>query len=66
MRRGRSPNPRPTQTQREAYAHASKEFKGTLARLRTLIETDLRRLKEAMHEAGAPWIPGLIPDWERK
>jgi hypothetical protein len=47
-------------------AIASEEFKGTLARLRTLIDTDVRRLQEAMHEAGAPWIPGLLPDWKGK
>jgi len=57
---------RPTQTQRDAYAIASEDFQGVLGRLRTLIDTDLRRLQEALHEAGAPWTPGLLPDWKGK
>src|SRR5262249_8901679 len=52
---------RPTQTQRDAYAIANAEFQGVLGRLRTLIDTDLRQLQEAMQEAGAPWLPGLLP-----
>jgi photosystem II stability/assembly factor-like uncharacterized protein len=55
---------RPTQTQRDAYDISSQDFKGALGRLRTLIDTDLRRLQEALHEAGAPWTPGLLPDWK--
>jgi photosystem II stability/assembly factor-like uncharacterized protein len=55
---------RPTQTQRDAYAIASGEFGGVLGRLRALINTDLRSLQEALHEAGAPWTPGLLPDWK--
>jgi hypothetical protein len=50
---------RPTQTQRDAYTIAREEFKGTLGRLRTLIDTDLWRLQGAIHEAWARWIPGL-------
>jgi photosystem II stability/assembly factor-like uncharacterized protein len=55
---------RPTQTQRDSYDIASKEFQGALGSLRTLFDTDLRRLQEALHEAGAPWTPGLLPDWK--
>jgi hypothetical protein len=51
---------RPTQTQRDAYAIASGEFESVLGRLRTLIDTDLRRLQEALHATGAPWTPGLL------
>ncbi|MBI3411325.1 MAG: glycosyl hydrolase [Planctomycetes bacterium] len=57
---------RPTQTQRDSYDIASKDFARELARLRTLIESDLRRLQEALHEGGAPWIPGLLPAWKEK
>jgi photosystem II stability/assembly factor-like uncharacterized protein len=57
---------RPTQTQRDAFEIASAAFGGTLGRLRTLIETDLRRLQEAMDEAGAPWTPGLLPEWKER
>lgn len=57
---------RPTQTQRDSYEIASAEFRRELARLRALIDTDLRRLQEALHEAGAPWVPGVLPDWKEK
>jgi photosystem II stability/assembly factor-like uncharacterized protein len=57
---------RPTQTQRDAYAIASGEFGSVLGQLRTLITTDLRRLQEALHEAGAPATPGLLPDWKER
>ncbi len=57
---------RPTQTQRDAYDLASKEFQSVLGHLRTLINADLRKLQEALHEAGAPWTPGLLPDWKEK
>ena len=55
---------RPTQTQRAAYAIADEEFTRELGRLRRLIETDLRRLQEALEEAGAPWTPGRLPEWK--
>jgi len=57
---------RPTQTERDSYDIASKEFKSELGRLRTLIDTDLRKLQEALHQAGAPWTPGLLPDWKER
>ncbi|HYT89349.1 MAG TPA: hypothetical protein VEL76_11640, partial [Gemmataceae bacterium] len=55
---------RPTQIQREAYEIASEEFGQELTRLRTLIETDLRRLEQALEAAGAPWTPGRLPEWK--
>lgn len=53
----------PTQTQRDQYAAAAREFEQVLARLRALIEGDLARLEKAMEAAGAPWTPGRIPEW---
>jgi hypothetical protein len=41
-------------------------FTAPVLQLRTLINTDLRRLQEALHEAGAPWTPGLLPDWKER
>ncbi|MFP5264216.1 MAG: VPS10 domain-containing protein [Blastocatellia bacterium] len=55
---------RPTQTQTDHYAIASKDFEQVLAQLRTLVEGDLARLEKAMEEAGAPWTPGRIPEWK--
>jgi photosystem II stability/assembly factor-like uncharacterized protein len=53
----------PTQTMRDSYAAAGAEFAGVLAKLRTLVEVDLKRLDEAMEKAGAPWTPGRVPEW---
>jgi photosystem II stability/assembly factor-like uncharacterized protein len=54
----------PTQTQRDQYAAAGREFEQVLARLRGLIEGDLAKLEKAMEAAGAPWTPGRIPEWK--
>jgi photosystem II stability/assembly factor-like uncharacterized protein len=55
---------RPTQTQRDHYASAAREFEKTLTDLRSLIEGDVVRLEKAMEAAGAPWTPGRIPEWK--
>ena len=54
----------PTQTQKDHYADAAKEFEQVLGQLRALIEGDLARLEKAMEAAGAPWTPGRIPEWK--
>lgn len=54
---------RPTQTQMDHYAIASKDFEQVLAQLRALMEGDLAKLEKAMEIAGAPWTPGRIPEW---
>jgi hypothetical protein len=56
----------PTGTSREAYATAAEAFEKQLATLRTLVETDLRALDQAMEKAGAPWTPGRVPTWTRE
>jgi photosystem II stability/assembly factor-like uncharacterized protein len=55
---------KPTTTQREAYRVAGEEFSAELAKLRHLIEVDLRELEKALDAAGAPWTPGRLPDWK--
>jgi chromosome segregation ATPase len=55
----------PTGTQAEGYETAASLFGGTLGRLRSLIETDLRGLEERAEAAGAPWTPGRLPRWPR-
>jgi photosystem II stability/assembly factor-like uncharacterized protein len=54
---------RPTATHAEQYRIASEELQQELTRLRTLVETDVARLENAMEAAGAPWTPGRIPVW---
>jgi photosystem II stability/assembly factor-like uncharacterized protein len=55
---------KPTQTQRDHYSAAAREFEKALAGLRALVEGDLARLEKAMEAAGAPWTPGRIPEWK--
>jgi len=52
---------KPTQTQLEQYELASAEFAPVLARLRTLVETDLPKFEKALEAAGAPLTPGRLP-----
>jgi hypothetical protein len=51
----------PTRTHRRNYDVAARELEGTLARLRTLIEVDLKSLTDRMEASGAPWTPGRVP-----
>jgi photosystem II stability/assembly factor-like uncharacterized protein len=57
---------KPTKTQQEAYQIADEEFTQELAKLRTLIEVDVRDLEKALDAAGAPPTPGRLPDWKGK
>lgn len=52
---------RPTQTQIEQYGLSMAEFGPILARLRTLVETDLPRFEKTLEDAGAPLTPGRLP-----
>ena len=56
----------PSGTDRQDYQIASREFAQTLAQLRTLVQVDLANLQKAMQDAGAPWTPGIIPNWPEK
>jgi photosystem II stability/assembly factor-like uncharacterized protein len=57
---------RPTTTHVEQYQIAGDEFRSVLAKLRSLIEVDLRKLEQALDKIGAPWTPGRLPDWTDK
>ncbi len=56
----------PTDTQRQCYEIAADAFEPVLARIRTLVEVDLKELEDELEAAGGPWTPGRIPDWERE
>lgn len=56
----------PTATARQNYQVAAAKFEGVLAKLRTLIEVDLKRLDDRAEAAGAPWTPGRVPVWTRE
>ncbi|RMG48527.1 MAG: glycosyl hydrolase [Acidobacteria bacterium] len=54
----------PTRTHEQNLELAREAFQRWLPRLRSLIETDLRRLEEDAEAAGAPWTPGRVPRWD--
>jgi photosystem II stability/assembly factor-like uncharacterized protein len=49
---------RPPGTDVEAYGIASQEFATEQAKLRTLLDMDLKAIEKALDDAGAPWTPG--------
>jgi hypothetical protein len=53
----------PTTTHRRDYEIAAAAFGPVLARLRTLVETDLKALEDLAEAAGVPWTSGRIPVW---
>jgi photosystem II stability/assembly factor-like uncharacterized protein len=54
----------PTATQRKQYEIVAVEFEKVLARLKPLVQTDLKRVEEAAEAAGAPWTSGRVPEWK--
>ena len=40
------------------------EFQEKLAKLRKLVETDIKTLEKQHDAAGAPPTPGRLPDWK--
>jgi len=57
---------KPTQSHIDSYNIAAAEFSEQLAKLHTLVETDLAKLEKDMEAAGAPWTPGRVPVWSEK
>jgi hypothetical protein len=55
----------PTQTQINNYNAAAEEFEPLLARIKTLLEVDLKNLEADMERYGAPWTPGRVPGWNK-
>jgi hypothetical protein len=55
---------RPSQTQLEQFDLSNSEFQPVLARLRKLVDMDMRALEKALEAAGAPLVPGQIPGLE--
>ncbi len=57
---------KPTQSHIDSYNIAASEFTEQLAKLHTLVESDLAKLEKDMELAGAPWTPGRVPEWNEK
>ena len=51
----------PTATNRMNIEIAEKEFRPLLERVRTVVETDMIKLREMLLEAKAPYTPGALP-----
>ena len=56
----------PTGTLTLEYDFAAQEFAPILARLKTLVESDLKDLESKVEAAGAPWTPGRVPAWKKE
>ena len=56
----------PTQTQINNLKVASEEFEPLLARVKALLEVDLKNLEYEMERYGAPWTPGRVPGWNKE
>jgi chromosome segregation ATPase len=55
----------PTATHRASFDHASAALARELPKLKTLIETDLRKLEADLEAARVPPTPGRLPDWKK-
>jgi hypothetical protein len=53
----------PTGTHEQSYAIAAADFTETLAKLKQLVETDLRQLEREVEATDAPYTPGRMPEW---
>jgi hypothetical protein len=45
---------------------ASEEFSPVLARLKELVEVDLKGIETTLERLGAPWTPGRVPEWKQE
>jgi hypothetical protein len=57
---------KPTGTHLNSYKIAGEELSSQLAKLRTLIDVDLKSVEKALDASGAPWTPGRLPEWKEK
>ena len=53
---------RPSPTQMQQYDLSSSEFQPVLARLRKLVDNDLPAFEKQLDAAGAPLVPGQLPE----
>jgi len=52
-----------TQTEKDAYTIVKNEFSDLYKQLKQMIETDVVKIEKAMNQAGSPWTPGRLPQW---
>jgi chromosome segregation ATPase len=61
----RTTTSQPTATHRASFEHASAALARELPKLKTLIESDLRKLEADLEAARVPPTPGRLPDWKK-
>jgi photosystem II stability/assembly factor-like uncharacterized protein len=55
-----------TETNKRNYEIAASDFENLLEEMRLVIEVELRKLKDSVEAAGAPWTPGRgLPKWKK-
>jgi hypothetical protein len=57
---------RPTQTQVTDYEIAVAAFSAELARLKTLVNVDVKNLEQRLEDVGAPYTPGRMVEFREK
>ena len=55
----------PPETDLDSYEIAAEEFTVQLARLKYLVDVELKQLEEKMVASGCPLTPGRIPEWKK-
>jgi photosystem II stability/assembly factor-like uncharacterized protein len=56
----------PTKTNMDAYKIVSDEITPVLLQLKNLVNDKMKNLQNELERAGAPWIPGNVPEWHNK
>ena len=54
-----------TGIQREQFKVVETEFAPLYRELKKLIEVDVKDLEKQLDEAGVPWTPGRLPEWNK-
>ncbi len=53
----------PTATQQQQYDIVAAEYTKIQARLRAIVDTELKQVEAAAEAAGVPWTSGRVPEW---
>lgn len=54
-----------TMTEKQQYDILKEEFPPVLEQIKKIYNEDIMQLEKALDEAGAPWTPGRIPEWNK-
>lgn len=55
----------PTETMKMNYDIAAQEFEPLLAKIRGMLETDIREIERQLDQLNSPYTPGRIPNWKK-